>query len=184
MKLRNKVAALLAGTALMGTAFSAPVFAQTDEDDYYVPSEYLDGMQYRNIGPWRGGRVTAVAGTASDKRVYYMGGTGGGVWKTTNAGGDWTNISDKFFKTGSVGAIAVAPSDPNVVVVGMGESPYRGVASSHGDGVYISKDAGKTWKNMGLGDSRQISTVHIHPTDPDTIWVAVQVLHLKKLPSR
>lgn len=174
MKLKNKVAALLAGTALMGTALAAPVFAQTDEDDYYVPSEYLEGMQYRNIGPWRGGRVTAVAGTAGDKRVYYMGATGGGVWKTTNAGGDWTNISDKFFKTGSVGAIAVAPSDPNVVVVGMGESPYRGVASSHGDGVYISTDAGKTWKNMGLGDSRQISTVHIHPTDPDTIWVAVQ----------
>lgn len=174
MRLKSQLTALLAGTALMGGALLSPATAQTDEDDYYVPSEYLEGLQYRNIGPWRGGRVTTVAGTASDTRVYYMGSTGGGVWKTTNAGGDWVNISDKFFKTGSVGAIAVAPSDPNVVVVGMGESPFRGVASSHGDGVYISKDAGKTWKNMGLTDSRQVSTVHIHPTNPDVIWVAVQ----------
>ncbi len=174
MTLKSKLTALLAGTALMSSAFALPAFAQTDEDDYYVPPNYLDGMEYRSIGPWRGGRVTAVAGTTSDARVYYMGGTGGGVWKTTNAGGDWTNVSDKFFKTGSVGAIAVAPSDPNVVVVGMGESPFRGVASSHGDGVYISKDAGKTWKNMGLPNSRQISTVHIHPTNADVIWVAVQ----------
>lgn len=174
MRLKYKFAALLAGTALMSSVGLSPTFAQTDEDDYFVPPEYLDGLQYRNIGPWRGGRVTAVAGTTSDTRVYYMGATGGGVWKTTNAGGDWANVSDKYFKTGSVGAIAVAPSDPNVVVVGMGESPFRGVASSHGDGVYISKDAGKTWKNMGLVDSRQISTVHIHPTDPETIWVAVQ----------
>ena len=174
MRLKSHLTALLAGTALMGGALLSPVTAQTDEDDYYVPSEYFEGLQYRNIGPWRGGRVTTVAGTPSDTRVYYMGSTGGGVWKTTNAGGDWVNISDKFFKTGSVGAIAVAPSDPNVVVVGMGESPFRGVASSHGDGVYISKDAGKTWKNMGLKDSRQVSTVHIHPTNPDVIWVAVQ----------
>ncbi len=174
MKLKYKLAALLAGTALMSSVSLSPAFSQTDEDDYFVPPEYLDGLQYRNIGPWRGGRVTAVAGTTSDTRVYYMGATGGGVWKTTNAGGDWVNVSDKYFKTGSVGAIAVAPSDPNVVVAGMGESPFRGVASSHGDGVYISKDAGKTWKNMGLANSRQISTVHIHPTDPDTIWVAVQ----------
>lgn len=174
MTLKRKLTALLAGTALMSGAFALPAFAQTDEDDYYVPPSYLDGMEYRSIGPWRGGRVTAVAGTTSDARVYYMGGTGGGVWKTTNAGGDWVNVSDKFFKTGSVGAIAVAPSDPNVVVVGMGESPFRGVASSHGDGVYISKDAGKTWKNMGLPNSRQISTVHIHPTNADVIWVAVQ----------
>ncbi len=174
MKFKSQLTALLAGTALMGGALMSPVTAQTDEDDYYVPSEFFDGLQYRNIGPWRGGRVTTVAGTADDPRVYYMGSTGGGVWKTTNAGGDWVNVSDKFFKTGSVGAIAVAPSDPNVVVAGMGESPFRGVASSHGDGVYISKDAGKTWKNMGLKDSRQISTVHIHPTNPDVIWVAVQ----------
>jgi len=174
MKLGKKITILLACTALSSGAFIAPAFAETAEKDYYVAPEYLDGLQYRNIGPWRGGRVTTVAGTTSDKRVYYMGATGGGVWKTTNAGGDWTNVSDKFFKMGSVGALAVAPSDPNVVVAGMGESPFRGVASSHGDGVYISRDAGKTWSNIGLKGSRQISTVHIHPTNPDVIWVAVQ----------
>lgn len=174
MKLGKKITILLACTALSSSAFIAPAFAETAEKDYYVAPEYLDGLQYRNIGPWRGGRVTTVAGTTSDKRVYYMGATGGGVWKTTNAGGDWTNVSDNFFKMGSVGALAVAPSDPNVVVAGMGESPFRGVASSHGDGVYISRDAGKTWSNVGLTGSRQISTVHIHPTNPDVIWVAVQ----------
>lgn len=174
MKLSKKLAGFLACTALSSAIAFAPATAETDVDDYFVAPEYLEGMQYRNIGPWRGGRVTAVAGTTSDKRVYYMGATGGGVWKTTNAGGDWVNISDKFFKTGSVGALAVAPSDPNVVVAGMGESPFRGVASSHGDGVYISRDAGKTWENVGLKDTRQISTVHIHPNDPDTIWVAAQ----------
>lgn len=174
MKRNTRLGQLLAATALVGVMGIMPASAETKEKDYYVAPEFLDGLEYRNIGPWRGGRVTAVAGTTSDTRVYYMGATGGGVWKTTNAGGSWTNVSDDFFKTGSVGAIAVAASDPNVVVVGMGESPFRGVASSHGDGVYVSKDAGKTWSNIGLENSRQISTVHIHPTNPDTIWVAAQ----------
>lgn len=174
MKRHSRLISLLTATALAGMMSALPGSAETQEKDYYVAPEFLDGLRYRNIGPWRGGRVTTVAGTASDMRVYYMGATGGGVWKTTNAGGDWTNVSDDFFKTGSVGALAVAPSDPNVVVAGMGESPFRGVASSHGDGVYISKDAGKTWENVGLKETRQISTVHIHPDDPDTIWVAAQ----------
>lgn len=174
MKIRNKFAALLAGTALMGSAAFMPAIAETKEKDFYVESEFLSGLEFRNIGPFRGGRVTTVAGTTSDKRVYYMGATGGGVWKTTNAGNSWENVSDKFFKMGSVGALAVAPSDPNVVVAGMGESPFRGVASSHGDGVYISRDAGKTWENVGLKETRQISTVHIHPQNPDVIWVAAQ----------
>ncbi len=134
----------------------------------------LAGLKYRNIGPTRGGRSVAVAGVLQDPLVYYMGSTGGGVWKTTNAGNTWTNISDKFFNTGSVGAIAVAPSDPNMVVVGMGESPFRGVASSHGDGVYISTDAGRNWTHAGLENTRQISEVVIHPNNPDIIWVAAQ----------
>ncbi len=134
----------------------------------------FEGLKYRNIGPMRGGRATAVAGVVQDSLVYYMGGTGGGVWKTTNAGNTWENISDKFFKTGSVGAIAVAPSDPNMVVVGMGESPYRGVASSYGDGVYLSINAGRSWEHVGLDNTRQISEVVIHPTNPDIIWVAAQ----------
>lgn len=174
MKLVNKLSALMAATMLAGTAYTGATFAETKEKDFYIEPAFLEGMEYRNIGPFRGGRVTTVAGTTSDERVYYMGATGGGVWKTTNAGTSWTNVSDKFFKTGSVGAVAVAPSDPNVVVAGMGESPFRGVASSHGDGVYISRDAGVTWENVGLEGTRQISTIHIHPANPDVIWVAAQ----------
>ncbi|UTW53928.1 hypothetical protein [Kordiimonas sp. SCSIO 12610] len=138
-----------------------------------VDDKLLQALEYRNIGPFRGGRATAVAGIASDPSTYYIG-TVGGVWKTTDGGQNWNVISDDDFKTASVGAIAVAPSDKNVVVVGMGESPYRGVASSHGDGVYISTDGGENFKNVGLKDSRQISTIQIDPNDPETIYVAVQ----------
>lgn len=128
-------------------------------------------LQYRLIGPFRGGRVTAVAGVPTKPNVYYFGATGGGVWKTTDGGNNWEPVSDKFFKTGSVGAIDVALSDPNVIYVGMGESPVRGNVS-HGDGMYKSLDAGKTWKHVGLGDSRQIGRVRIHPKDPDVAYAA------------
>ena len=111
-------------------------------------------LNWRNIGPFRGGRSVAVAGVASNPLTYYFGSTGGGVWKTTDAGMTWRNVSDGFFATGSVGAIAVAPSDPNVVYVGMGEHAVRGVATSHGDGVYRSTDGGKTWRHMGLPPRR------------------------------
>ncbi|MEM1379540.1 MAG: hypothetical protein AAGH41_02840 [Pseudomonadota bacterium] len=135
---------------------------------------YGEALEYRSIGPSRGGRVTAVAGHASDTMTYYMGATGGGVWKTENGGASWSVLSDETFKTGSVGAVAVAPSDPNVVVVGMGESPFRGVSSSQGDGVYVSTDAGETWRHVGLEDTRQISAVVIDPNDPDRWFVAAQ----------
>ena len=108
-----------------------------------------------------------------DPHTYYMG-TTGGVWKTTNAGASWQVVSDEDFGTAAVGAIAVAPSDPNVVYVGMGESPFRNVASSQGDGVYRSTDAGKNWTNVGLEDVRQIGEIRVHPLDPDTLWVAAQ----------
>ena len=103
-----------------------------------------------------------------------MGTTGGGVWKTEDAGQTWNNISDGFFKTGSVGAVAVSISDPNVVYVGMGEHPPRGVTSSYGDGVYKSTDAGKTWSHLGLDLTRQIANIRIHPTNPDIVYVAAQ----------
>jgi photosystem II stability/assembly factor-like uncharacterized protein len=106
--------------------------------------------------------------------TYYFGSTGGGVWKTTDAGLNWKNCSDGFFNTGSVGAIEVAPSDPNVLYVGMGEHAVRGVMTSHGDGVYKSEDAGRTWKHLGLPNSRHIAEIRIHPQNPDVVWVAVQ----------
>jgi photosystem II stability/assembly factor-like uncharacterized protein len=106
--------------------------------------------------------------------LYYMGSTGGGLWKTEDAGLNWTNISDGFFRSGSVGAIAVAPSDPNVIYVGMGEHAVRGVMTSHGDGLYKSVDGGKTWAYQGLPDSRHIAGIQIHPKDPDQVYVAVQ----------
>ena len=128
-------------------------------------------LQYRLIGPFRGGRVGAVAGVNSDPNIYYFGATGGGVWKTTDAGKNWLPVSDKFFKTGSVGAIEVSQSDPNIVYVGMGEETVRGNVS-HGDGVYKSMDGGKSWKFVGLGDSRHIGRIRIHPKNPDIAYVA------------
>ena len=125
----------------------------------------LQGLQWRSIGPYRGGRVTAVTGVPGQPRVYYFGATGGGVWKTTDAGINWQPVTDGQLGTGSVGAVAVAESDPNVVYVGMGESCIRGNVS-HGDGVYKSVDAGKTWKNVGLEDTRQIGRVRVHPDEP------------------
>ena len=131
----------------------------------------LKNFQYRSIGPFRGGRATAVAGVPSQKNVYYFGATGGGVWKTTDGGVNWLPVSDKYFKTGSVGAIAVAESNPNVIYVGMGESAVRG-NFSHGDGVYKSIDGGKTWKHIGLRDTQQIGRIRIHPNNPDIAYVA------------
>ena len=128
-------------------------------------------LQWRSIGPYRGGRATAVAGVTSQPNVFYFGATGGGVWKTTDGGINWENVSDGHFKTGSVGAIGIAESDPNVVYVGMGESPIRG-NFSHGDGVYKSTDAGKTWKHIGLEDTRQIARVRVHPKNPEIVFAA------------
>ena len=134
----------------------------------------IRALKWRNIGPFRGGRSVAVAGVVNNPLTYYMGTTGGGVWKTNDAGGTWQNISDGFFKTGSVGAVDVSESDPNVVFVGMGEHAPRGVMTSYGDGVYKSTDAGKTWKKMGLDLTRQIANIRIHPTHPDVVYVAAQ----------
>ena len=134
----------------------------------------FQGMEWRNIGPFRGGRSVAVAGVVQDHLTYYFGGVGSGVWKTTDAGLTWTNISDSTFGTSSVGAVAVAESDPNVVFVGMGEHAIRGVMTSHGDGVYKSTDAGRTWRHMGLDNTRHISDVQIHPSNPDLVYIAAQ----------
>src|SRR5947199_4123147 len=138
-------------------------------DDY---NSIFKTVKWRSIGPFRGGRSNCAAGVVGDPKIYYMGTTGGGLWKTDDMGISWRNISDGFFKTGSVGAVAVSESDPNVVFVGMGEHAVRGVMTSYGDGVYKSTDAGKTWKKMGLDLTRQIANIRIHPSNPDIIYVA------------
>ncbi|MFZ9239518.1 MAG: WD40/YVTN/BNR-like repeat-containing protein [Chitinophagaceae bacterium] len=136
--------------------------------------EYFRSVYWRNIGPTRGGRSVTSTGVKGDPLTYYMGTTGGGVWKTEDAGQTWKNISDGFFQTGSVGAVAVADADPNVVFVGMGEHAPRGVMTSYGDGVYKSTDAGKTWKHLGLELTRHISSIRIHPNNPDIVYVGAQ----------
>ena len=148
-----------------------PVLA-ADEDE--ADTSRLDGLEWREIGPYRGGRVTTVAGISDKPLIYYMGSTGGGVWKTENAGTTWENITDEFFKVGTIGAVAVSESDNNVLYVGTGEAPIRGVTTSAGDGMWKSTDAGKTWTHIGLEKSGQIAKIKIHPTNPDIAWVAVQ----------
>jgi len=134
---------------------------------------FFDGLEARNVGPFRGGRATVAVGVPGHPHRYYMGATGG-LWRTDNAGASWDPVSDRDFGSSAVGAIAVAASDPNVLFVGMGESPFRNIASSQGDGIYRSTDAGRTWTHVGLEHVRQFGEIRIHPADPDTIWVAAQ----------
>jgi photosystem II stability/assembly factor-like uncharacterized protein len=131
----------------------------------------LSSLEWRCIGPHRGGRSVAVAGDPSDRMTFYFGACAGGVWKTTDGGTYWRNVSDGFFGTAAVGAIAVSDADPNVLYVGTGDSCIRNNVS-HGDGVYKSTDGGRTWRNVGLPHSRHIGRIRIHPTNPDVVYVA------------
>ncbi len=166
------VAAFL-GTSLAPAAAATSATPAADSKKPPSLSDRFEGMQFRVIGPFRGGRSAAVTGVRRQPNVFYFGGAGGGVWKTTDGGSNWEPLSDKDFKTGSVGAIAVSESDPNVIYVGMGESPIRGNLS-HGDGVYKSTDGGRSWKNVGLEDSRHIARIRIDPKNPDLVYVAAQ----------
>ena len=165
--MRRILAAVTAAVLCSGGALAAEAAPATGV------AKALEGLEFRLVGPFRGGRVVAVTGVRGQPLVYYHGATGGGVWKTVDGGASWVPVSDKDFKTGSVGAVAVAESDPNVVYAGMGESPIRGNVS-HGDGVYRSTDAGKTWTNVGLKNTYQISRVRVHPKNPDLVYVAAQ----------
>ena len=144
---------------------------KSDTTDY---NAIFKPVKWRSIGPFRGGRSVTAVGVVGDMSTYYMGTTGGGIWKTDDIGNTWTNISDGYFTTGSVGAIAVSQSDPNIVYVGMGEHAVRGVMTHHGDGVYKSTDAGKSWKKIGLELTQHISRISIHPKNPDIVFVAAQ----------
>ena len=131
----------------------------------------LKNLKYRNVGPVRGGRVTTVHGVESQKNVFYMGTTGGGVWKSTDFGNHWHNVSDGYFKSPSIGAINVYQKNPNIVYVGTGSDGLRSNIIV-GKGIYRSEDAGKTWDHLGLENVGQIGAVEIHPNDPNTIYVA------------
>ena len=139
-----------------------------------IDTSLFQAMEWRNIGPFRGGRSTAATGVVGNPSTYYFGATGGGVWKTDDAGISWRNISDGQFGVGSIGAITVSSSNPNIIFVGTGTACVRGVSSSHGDGVYKSMDSGETWSHLGLKETRQISKVIIHPDNPDLVYVAAQ----------
>ena len=131
----------------------------------------FESLRWRCIGPHRGGRVVAVAGDPADPVTFYFGSTGGGVWKTSDGGNVWRNVSDGYFRYASVGALQVAASDPNVIYAGMGEATIRGNVS-RGDGVYKSTDAGRSWTHMGLAETQNIGEIAVHPADPETVYVA------------
>ncbi|HXT52690.1 MAG TPA: hypothetical protein VN811_16745, partial [Thermoanaerobaculia bacterium] len=206
---------LVVSRLALAFAFVAAALPLVDSPAAAAPYDEatFQALDFRLVGPFRGGRSTAVTGVPGQPRTFYMGTTGGGVWKTTDGGATWRNVSDRVqeekpyapptvmgevapgtalseffqappkkleptreragdaFRTASVGAIAVAPSDPNVVYVGMGSGCLRGNVSP-GDGVYKSTDAGETWHRVGLAETQHIAKVRVHPKDPNVVYVA------------
>jgi photosystem II stability/assembly factor-like uncharacterized protein len=153
---------LIAGT---GTAQKRAVLSSDPTD-----SIYFSALKFRLVGPFRGGRADAVSGSLTDRNTFYFGATGGGLWKTTDGGSNWKNVSDGFFG-GGVGAVAVAPSDGSIVYAGEGESTLRNNVSENLGGVWRSDNGGRSWRNLGLKESRHIARIVVHPKDPDIAWV-------------
>ncbi|HEY7545167.1 MAG TPA: glycosyl hydrolase, partial [Blastocatellia bacterium] len=148
------------------------VFTQTISQDKPVYEEkFWDKLKWRNIGPDRGGRSLAATGSPGRVNEYYFGATGGGLWKTADGGLTWFPVTDGQITSSSVGAVAVAETNPDVVYIGMGEVQLRG-SITQGDGVYKSTDGGKTWRHLGLKDTQTISRIRVHPTNPDIVYVA------------
>ncbi|NJN42264.1 MAG: glycosyl hydrolase [Flammeovirgaceae bacterium] len=178
----KKIIVLIAGflivlTPSFGQRKSPPPKATTTYDE-----SLYGAMEWRSIGPYRGGRSAAVTGVSGKPNLYYMGSTGGGVWRTTDAGNSWENISDGFFGS-SIGAVAVSEWDNNVIYVGQGEKTVRGNVS-YGHGMWKSVDAGKTWTASGLKESKHISRIRIHPKNPDVVYAAVMGDLFKSSPDR
>jgi photosystem II stability/assembly factor-like uncharacterized protein len=162
---------------LFGLFLSLSLFAQKKSTPSTPSLSYGDSLlqaqlKYRLVGPFRGGRSGAVTGSVQNKQVFYFGSTGGGVWKTMDGGSNWSNVSDKYFG-GSIGAVTVAPSDDNIVYAGEGEGTMRGNVSEGLGGIWRTDDGGRTWKNLGLKDTRHIVSIVVHPRNPDIVWAAV-----------
>jgi len=166
------VVLLAVGLALPIVSAKKKTDPPAEDANVTVAEKLLEKLEYRTIGPYRGGRSTAVAGVVGERDVFYMGPTGGGVWKTTDGGATWRPVADKTLTAASIGAIAVAPSDPNVVYVGTGSACPRGNISP-GDGIYRSTDAGTSWHKIGLPEAGQIGSIVVHPGDPDHVYAAV-----------
>src|SRR5688572_2461773 len=175
----NVISGIVATGVVLTTLNGGPVAADrtqplpSQDRNVTVDPAMLSGLKFRHLSVFtRGGRSTAVAGVVNDEQTYYLGSTGGGVWKTADAGKTWAPISDGFFEAGSIGAIEVSESDPNVIYVGTGSACPRGNVSP-GVGMYKSTDAGKTWQHIGLRNAGAIGRIQIHPTNPDVVYVAV-----------
>src|SRR6204780_8931 len=151
-----------AATFIALAAFSAP--------PAFDPAVF-GSLQWRSVGPARGGRSITSSGSPSRPEEYYFGATGGGLWKTNDGGLTWRPVTDGQIDSSSVGAVAVSESNPDVVYIGMGETELRGNIMQ-GDGVYKSVDAGKTWKHIGLGDSQAISPIRVDPSNADVVYVS------------
>ncbi|MBK9705802.1 MAG: hypothetical protein IPO77_01980 [Acidobacteria bacterium] len=168
----SRIILIVAAVIFLNPAFSFQRGGSSAEVKQPVEPVFFKGLRYRSIGPHRGGRVTAITGVRTQPHTFYMGATGGGVWKTTDAGQSWVNISDGFFETGSIGAIGVADSDPNVIYVGTGSAAIRSNVIQ-GRGIYKSTDAGKTWQNFGLREAGQIGSIRVDPRNAKVAFVAV-----------
>ena len=158
---------------LLGAILVEPAALRAQRGGAAPPAEVgpFGVLRWRSIGPPRGGRSIAVSGSATRPYEYYMGATGGGLWKTTDGGVTWRPVTDDQIHSSSIGAVAVAPSNPDVVYIGTGESDIRGNIIQ-GDGAYKSTDAGKTWMHIGLAETQNISKIRVHPTNPDVVYVA------------
>jgi photosystem II stability/assembly factor-like uncharacterized protein len=159
--------------AVMGTGVDAQSF----------PEELYENLTWDNVGPARGGRSTAVAGSDARPLEYYFGATGGGLWKSSDGGTTWSNVTDHQIGSASIGAVQVCEADPDVVYIGTGETELRGNIQQ-GDGVYRSDDAGETWEHIGLTETQNIARLRIHPTDCETVWVAAFGKHSAPNPER
>jgi photosystem II stability/assembly factor-like uncharacterized protein len=170
--MRNLFTLLLMGLFVLFFTLPNYLMAQSSQpEEAVINPEFYEGMQWRNIGPHRGGRSLGAAGSPGRPHEYYFGATGGGLWKTVDGGNDWFPVTDGQLTSSSVGAVAVAETNPDVVYIGMGEVQLRG-SITQGDGVYKTTDGGKNWRHLGLKETQAISRIRVHPTNPDIVYVA------------